>query len=107
MSISAVYITFSDKVSATKLVERLLEERLIACANIHEVQSSYWWQGAIATEDEFVAVMKTSNDRWPSLKAKAEEWHPYDVPCIVRYEVEANLAYEEWVQKEVQSPEWD
>jgi len=26
-----------------------------------------------------------------------ERIHPYEVPCIVKWEVEANVSYEKWI----------
>ena len=34
------------------------------------------------------------------LKIEIEKVHPYETPCIMKFNVEANEAYEEWIEKE-------
>ena len=49
------------------LVNKLLEERLIGCANlIPGVRSRYWWEGEICSDEEVVLLMETSSERTPA-----------------------------------------
>ena len=100
--IISVYTTFPDQASAEQMAQYLLEHKLIACANIFPVQSIYTWQGKVENENEYVALVKSAPHKWPSINDAVERLHAYEVPCIVKYEVEANAAYEEWVKKEVE-----
>jgi len=97
MGFIALYITHVDKASAKKLTDILIEEKAIACANVFPIESAYWWQGAVAREGEVVTVVKSRTENWPYLQQRITELHPYDVPCIVKFEVEANAAYEKWI----------
>ena len=55
-----VYTTFANEEDAARVVRALIEERLIACANlIPAARSLYRWQGAIKDEREVMALMKT------------------------------------------------
>ena len=99
-----VYTTFGDEASAAACCEKLLQERLIACANVFPVQSSYWWGGEIAREGEYVAILKTASSCLEALELKILEIHPYQVPCIIRLEVQVNQAYEEWVKSQIFLP---
>lgn len=101
MGFIAVYITNASKEAAQVLADKLLAERLIACANIFPISASYHWQGSIANEDEWVAIVKTTKDLWQKLQTKVIEIHPYDVPCIMKIDVEANEAYEKWIRESV------
>ncbi|MDH3244003.1 MAG: divalent-cation tolerance protein CutA [Saprospiraceae bacterium] len=101
MSFSIIYITHSSEESARKLSQTLVYERLAACANIFPISSLYWWQGKLETEGEWVSLVKTSNARWKDLEARAIELHPYEVPCLIRIQVEANQSYEDWIHKQV------
>ncbi|MEM3054574.1 MAG: divalent cation tolerance protein CutA, partial [Candidatus Bathyarchaeia archaeon] len=48
-----VLVTTSSKEEAEKIVRGLLEEKLIACANIiGPVHSLFWWQGKIDIAQE-------------------------------------------------------
>lgn len=101
MAFIAVYITNESKEAAQLLADVLLDSRLIACANIFPMASAYLWQGNIAKEDEWVAIVKTTKRNWQKLKDKVTKIHPYDVPCIMKIDVEANKAYEDWVRASV------
>lgn len=101
MGFCMVYVTHADQRSAWILINVLLEEKLIACSNIFPIQAAYWWQGEINSEDEVVSIMKTPLSHWEVVKSRIEELHPYDVPCIIKIEVEANAAYEEWIHNSV------
>ena len=101
MAFIAVYITNESQKAAQLLADQLLDIRLIACANIFPITATYLWQGSIAKESEWVAIVKTTSNNWQKLKDKVTEIHPYDVPCIMKFEVEANEAYEKWIRESV------
>ncbi len=96
-----IYITNPSKEAAQKLCDHLLEQKLIACANVFPIESAYWWQGSIAREGEYVSIVKTSPNHWEAVKTAVEKVHSYEVPCILKIEVEANEAYEQWIVNSV------
>jgi len=53
------YVPFPTHESAQKVVGHLLENKLIACANIVQSVSMYNWQDTFHQEDEWIAIMKT------------------------------------------------
>lgn len=91
------YITHPDEETARRIAGQVVEDRLAACANIFPVRSAYWWNGAIQHEDEWVTVLKTRLDLEAELEASIRALHPYELPCILRYEVRANTDYENWI----------
>ena len=101
MGFIAVYITNKSKETAQILADELLQARLIACANILPIEATYHWAGAIQQEQEWVALVKTTHANWEALKSKVMRIHPYKVPCIMKFEVEANEAYEQWIRQMV------
>lgn len=102
MGFTLVYITCISEEQAKGIAGKLLEERLIACANIFPIQSMYWWKDAIQSESEWVAIVKTTDQLWDALQKHVESLHTYEVPCIMKIKVEANAAYEEWIRDSVQ-----
>jgi periplasmic divalent cation tolerance protein len=69
---------------ADGLVERLLEERLIGCANlVPGVRSHYVWKGEICRDEETVLFMETTKERVEAAMQRIRELHSYDVPKIV------------------------
>jgi periplasmic divalent cation tolerance protein len=99
---NVVYITFANQEDAQRISMQLVQEQLVACANIFPIRSAYWWNDMIHTEDEWVALVKTTVELWPTLRARVEEIHPYEIPCIMKFEVEANEGYEDWVRNETE-----
>ncbi len=98
-----VYTTFSTEKDARQLSRKLLEKRLIACAQIDApVNSLYWWNGKIEESLEFRLTMKSKKELWTELEAEISSLHPYDVPEIVAIEVSASSAdYDKWIQEEL------
>ena len=84
--ISMLYVTINTDENANKLIQVLLENRLVACVNkIKEgLFSSYKWNGKVVLDDpEILLIMKTSDERIPELIETVKKNHPYDCPeCI-------------------------
>ena len=98
---SMIYATAGSEEDAVKLARHLLRKRLVACANIFPVRSVYRWRGKVKEEGEFVLVMKTRSDRVRGAIKEAAKIHPYEVPCLVSYEMgEALSSYLRWIDGE-------
>lgn len=91
---------------ARELVDRLLEERLVACANtIGPVTSRYHWQGAIEESEEVVILFKSRATLRERLRARIAELHPYEVPEVLELDVDGGLeAYLAWVREACPAP---
>ena len=78
---------------------RLVDSRLAACGqNISPIRSIYRWQGAVEDEAEARVCLHTRVSLVPSIVARADQEHPYDVPCVIAFPVIAgNPAYTRWV----------
>jgi periplasmic divalent cation tolerance protein len=97
MAFLLFYITHPDEETARRIAGQLVQERLAACANIFPIQSAYWWDGALQKENEWVSLLKTRIGLEDTLESAIRRLHPYDTPCILRYEVRANADYEQWI----------
>ncbi len=91
------YITHPDEATARRIADHLLQERWIACANLFPIGSTYWWEGAVQNEAEWVSILKTSLEMEHFLEEEIARIHPYETPCIMRFETRANAAYEQWI----------
>ena len=97
-----VYITAPPS-DADEIAERLVEERLAACVNRLSTTSTYRWEGEIHHDDEIVLLAKTTDDAYDDLVGRLEEIHPYDVPCIERFEENHVLgSFAEWRAESVE-----
>ncbi len=97
-----VLTTVPDISVGEYVVRELIEERLIACANLlPSVTSMFRWDAEIKQEMEILVLMKTSHSNVPRLYARVSELHPYKVPELLTLSVEsASNAYRRWVLSE-------
>lgn len=96
-----LYFTAKDMTDAARIARHLLDRRLIACANVFPVRSMYRWKGKLVDEAEAVAICKTRRSAVRDAILAAKKVHPYEVPCIVSYEMGPALAaYGAWITAE-------
>jgi periplasmic divalent cation tolerance protein len=86
------------------LAEQVVSARLAACVNLVDgVVSVYRWEGAVQTDREVLAVMKTTRDRLPALRNRVVALHPYDVPEFVAVPiVDGSKEYLDWMCRAVE-----
>lgn len=99
MELLVYYTTYPDKETALKICRTLLENKLIACANMYPIDSMYHWKGEIVEEQEWVAIIKSSAQLKEQFIQTFKEIHPFDVPCIVHWSADANEEYLKWVKE--------
>lgn len=99
-----VLVTGPDVDTLRTLARTLLDERLIACANLVDgVRSIFRWQGEVAEEGEALAILKTTEGCVATLRARVLELHPYEVPEFLSLSVsEGAEAYLDWVSRSVE-----
>lgn len=86
------------------LVEALVSERLIACGQLTNIESTYRWQGTIEQAAEVRAALHTTSELAESVVHRARESHPYEVPCILVIPTIAGQPdYLAWVQHETRA----
>ena len=97
-----VYMTFGNQAEAQRIGKLLVERRLAACVNIlGPMQSMYWWDGDVASDDEIAVVAKTVEDRVEALIELVRQEHSYDVPCVVTLPIqEGNPEFLRWMESE-------
>jgi periplasmic divalent cation tolerance protein len=95
------YITAPAE-AAPSLARTLVEERLAACVNRIPCRSTYRWDGEVVDDEEVVLLAKTTDERYPDLVERVEAEHPYEVPCIERFEEDDVLpAFGDWIEESV------
>jgi periplasmic divalent cation tolerance protein len=102
MKIILIYVTNENEMQAQLLADHLLKARLVACANIFPIKSSYWWQENLENDSEYVSLFKTREEYWDLVREKIEKIHPYDVPCIIKIVADANDSYKNWIYQETE-----
>ncbi|WP_115863927.1 divalent-cation tolerance protein CutA [Halorussus litoreus] len=95
------YVTAPPE-AAGDIAERLVAERLAACVNRFPCTSVYRWDGEVHRDEEVVLLAKTTDESYDRLEARVEEIHPYDVPCVERFDEDGLLAsFAVWRDEEV------
>ena len=88
---------------AERIGRSVVEDRLAACANVVAgITSIFRWKGVIERESEVLVILKTTVGHMEALERRVVELHPYEVPEVIAFPVEAGHApYLSWVRAEV------
>jgi periplasmic divalent cation tolerance protein len=100
-----VTTTFPDQALAEEVARRLVAERLAACAQVQgPIASTYRWEGAVESATEWYCHIKTTVSRFPDLRRRIRELHPYQVAEIIAVPiVDGDPAYLQWIEESVRS----
>ena len=101
-----VYVTCESEEQARSIGRSLVEERLIACANLLPgMESVYRWEGKVEDARETVLILKTMGDLVPALTERVKELHGYEVPCVVSLPIDGgNPDYLAWISDQTERP---
>lgn len=93
--------TFDNKDEANKIIELLLEKRLVSCCQLSNIESSYHWKGKIEHTNEFLLQMKSKKELFKEIERVVIENHSYETPQLVAYDiVDGFKGYVDWIEKE-------
>lgn len=82
--LALIWCPFPDGSIAEAISVEMLDERLVACANIlGPVRSLFHWQGQMDAAEEIGVLFKTDAARLDCAIARLAELHPYDCPAII------------------------
>lgn len=97
-----VQTTLASREDAAALARSVLESRAAACVQVvGPIESHYWWQGEIQTEQEWLCLVKTAAGVLERLMALVTARHPYDVPEVTATPIAAGSeAYLRWIGAE-------
>ncbi|MBW8784429.1 MAG: divalent-cation tolerance protein CutA [Novosphingobium sp.] len=85
-----VWCPFPDTASAESVADALIDESLIACANLLPgMRSRYVWRGARESAEEVGVLFKTDAALLPRLLERLPALHPYDEPAILAWRCDA------------------
>lgn len=97
-----IYTTCATADEAQKIASHLLDQNLIACANIFaEHRALYRWEGKTHNEPETAMIMKTKDNLFDAVKDEICKLHSYDCPCIVAWSIEkGHPPFMTWINEE-------
>lgn len=101
LSAALVWCPFPDEAAARPAVARLLEMRVIACANlVPGMRSLYAWQGGREEGAECGVLLKTTASLLDEVMQRLGELHPYDRPAVTGWTVRADEGTLQWLRAE-------
>lgn len=90
--------TYPNKKSISKIANKLVREKLVACVNMTKISSVYSWKGNIENADEILAIFKTTQKNKAKVKNEIKITHPYKVPEIAEIQISSiNKPYLDWL----------
>jgi periplasmic divalent cation tolerance protein len=94
-----VLVTAGDMDEAARIGRTLVEERLIACANVvGPIRSIYRWQGAVEDASEHLLLLKARAADVPAIEARVRTLHSYEVPEVLALPIRGGAAaYLAWL----------
>lgn len=95
-----VLTTFENPAQAKIVIDRLLQDKLVACIQEMDIRSHYVWKENICNDNEVLVLMKTTDKLYDELKELMLEIHPYDTPEILRLNIEDGFkGYLSWIDE--------
>ena len=97
-----VFCALPSRHAAESMARQLVENRLAACVQVlGPISSTYRWEGAIETAEEWLCLIKSREDLYRALEAAIRASHPYEVPEIIAVPISAgNPDYLDWLGRE-------
>ena len=96
-----ILVTAESVEEAQKIAAALMEEKLVACANIVPgVKSRFFWKGKVESADEVLIILKTRETHFERIAEVVKEKHSYAVPEIVALNIaRADEKYLNWLDE--------
>lgn len=98
-----VLSTCADQAQADAIAHDLIQNRAAACVNIiPKVRSVYRWQGEVASDEEYLLVIKGTRANFPRIEQRIRALHSYELPEIVAVPIETGSGdYLDWIGEQV------
>ena len=101
-----IWCPFADQTTAAAAAEQLLDEGLIACANIlPPMRSLYIWNGERGEARECGVLFKTADALLDRATARLAAIHPYDSPAVLGWRADsAAPEARAWLEALIEGP---
>jgi periplasmic divalent cation tolerance protein len=96
-----IYWTSGSIDEARKVARYLVQERLVACAQIIPwVESIYMWNNQLETSQESKVVLKAPQSNFDAIKEVIQRNSSYEVPEILYIEIDGGSSqYLQWLSE--------
>ena len=87
---------------ANKIINVLLEKKLVAGSQMTKVHSKYWWDNKLEECDEYKLEFRTKQSLFDKVKDEIIKIHDYECPEISSYEiVNADSEFLKWIDDSI------
>ena len=87
---------------ANKIIDTLLEKKLVAGSQVNKVHSKYWWNNKLEECDEYKLEFRTKESKYSMIEGEIRQIHDYEVAEISYYEIKnASKEFLNWIDKNV------
>ena len=102
-NIKFFYITAPNRKEAERIAKKLLDKKLIACANvINNVNSYFVWKNKVQNSKEIIICGKTTSKNQTKIIKAVKSIHSYAVPCIIFFDIKnGNKDFLKWIKRSV------
>ena len=102
-NIKFFYITSPNRKEAERIAKKLLNKKLIACANvINNVNSYFVWKNKVQNSKEIIICGKTTSKNQTKIIKAVKSIHSYSVPCIIFFDIKnGNKDFLKWIEQSV------
>ena len=96
----AIFTTTDNLKEARKLAKTLVEQKLVACTQISDIESFYNWENNVQNDQEFRIMFKTTKNKYKDVERAILKIHSYALPAIYAVDVdELYKSYGDWLNK--------
>ncbi|GGB37638.1 cytochrome c biogenesis protein [Roseibium aquae] len=94
----AVCTTTGTREEARAIARACVEARLVACAHLDEIESCFFWDGAMQEEREVRVMLKTIEESYDAVVDMIQKHHSYEEPAIYAFKIDVGSAsYLQWI----------
>lgn len=87
---------------AQKIVDHLLEQHLIACAEFIPIKSKFRWKDGLEESDEIKLIMESVSDYFDKVEAEVAKLHSYETFVLQALPItQLSSAATTWLQNEL------
>lgn len=102
MGLITLFLTCANKEEATKISQRLLKDKLVACVKSTAVQSSFIWEAQVENSQEVLLIIDSQEDKFEEIEKVVKELHSYKTFVLTAYPiVKASAGVETWVKESI------
>lgn len=92
----------NKKEIANKIIDTLLEKKLVAGSQVSKVHSKYWWNNELEECDEYKLEFRTKESLFYETENEIRKIHDYETAEISYFEIKgASKDFLSWIDSEI------